>query len=168
MQNSDNFITIAKITSSHGIKGEVKIFIYGEPKIFFNYENFYLKSDLSNPLKISFRGKKGNNAIATIESSQSRNDSELLKNQEIYLAKTELMSLPEDEFYINDLLELSVIGQDNKEIGKITAINNYKAGDILTIKFSNNKSSDFLLTEEIFQKIDLTNKTISFNPPEII
>jgi 16S rRNA processing protein RimM len=163
--SNSHLVKIAKITSAHGIKGEVKVFCYGIPENILTYQNFFLENQ-DNKIEISFRGQKESNFIAKIENIETRNQAESLKNQEIYIPQTDLPETDKDEFYIENLIDMDVIDKSGKKIGKITSVSNYKAGDIITIEYSNNKKADFIFSTSNFPEINQKENTITFHPPE--
>ena len=165
MDNS-KFITIAKITSMHGIKGAVKILLYGDKEGFLSYQEYYIDNKKVN---ISVKNKNSTQLIIQIEHISDRNQAETLRNKLIQIKKSDLKEIiNQDDFYIEELINLTVIDQNSQIIGKITEIVNYGAGDNVTILFSNDKTSQYPFIEEIFSEINLEKMQITFIKPEII
>jgi len=159
-------IKIAVITQPHGIAGEVKVKFFNKEFDPIAYKNFYLEDKI---LDISFRGRVKDSAICKISDCDSREIAKSHRGKFLYVAREELPHIEEEnEYYIDDLLNLVVINQEKKKIGTIVDIQNFGAGDIVTIEFNNSQLVDFPFREEIFQDIDFINNTVIFINPEII
>jgi len=163
MANSAKFIQIAKITSAHSIKGEVKLFLYSED--ISAYPRFYLKDQET---EMSFRGFKGKTAIAKIKNIETRNQAETLKNEFIYINREDMPEPTEGSFYFEDLIGLTVKNNKDKEAGKIVNVENFGAGDIITIEFNNGQTEQFPFSDATFPEIDLKEGVVKFEEPEIV
>lgn len=129
-------ICIGKITSSHGVKGLVKIHPYCEDvsllkgKLFTsdNPEDF-------NTLAITLKNKMGEYVLASIEGINTPEDAKKLKFS-LYVPREALPNIEDnDEFYIEDLIGLKAKADEHGNIlGIIQAIENFGAGDLLEIK----------------------------------
>ena len=165
MTNS-KFITIAKITSVHGLKGEVKIFLYGNKEDFLSYKEFYLDKK-----RINFTSKNKNKQqlIIKIEHINNIEQAELLRNKLIQIKNTSLAKINDDNnFYITDLIDNDVIDQNNNIIGKIINVSNHGAGDNIIIEFNNKEIGEYPFIKTIFPKINLKNAQITFLIPQTI
>ncbi|MEZ5813244.1 MAG: ribosome maturation factor RimM [Alphaproteobacteria bacterium] len=121
-------ICIGKITSAHGVKGLVKILPYGEDTgLLEQAEGF--KITLKNPM--------GKFILAEIEGVSDRDAAETLRNTELFIARDKLPEIKDaDTFYYEDLVGLKAVDEDGSEIGKITAIENFGAGELLEIRLT--------------------------------
>jgi 16S rRNA processing protein RimM len=165
MDNS-KFITIAKITSMHGIKGEMKIFLYGNKNDFLAYKEYYIDNKKVN---LSIKNKNSPQLIIKITDIIDRNQAEELRNKLITIKKSELKDLKEHgDFYIDELVNLSVIDQKSQIIGKVLEISNHGAGDNITILFTDEKTRQYPFIKNIFSKVNLEKMQITFIEPEII
>ncbi|MFT6106683.1 MAG: 16S rRNA processing protein RimM [Rickettsiales bacterium] len=170
-------ISIAKITSAHGIKGLVKIMSFASnPCDIEEYVKTIFDSS-GNPLKIKIIRQipSANNDlfIAEIEGSEDRNSSESLRGTELFIKKEDLIKYDEDEFFYCDLIGLDVLDPQKKKIGKVEAVHDFGAGGLVEIKFSDekyskNKISDFAFTDETFPEVNIAEGFLIFDLPDII
>ena len=160
-----NKILIGKITSVHGIKGAVKIISFAEiPENIFNYQVFDKEGKV---VKIKKIGILNNGSfISQINDINNRNEAEKLINLELFIDKSELKSLQDGEFYINELIGMKV--KSDNSFGKVINIYNYGAGDVMEIKLENNKSIDIPFVEQYVKNIDIKNQIIEVELPEYI
>ena len=161
----NKYILIGKVTSVHGIKGAVKIISFAEiPENIFNYQVFDKEGKV---VKIKKIGILNNGSfISQINDINNRNEAEKLINLELFIDKSELKSLQDGEFYINELIGMKV--KSDNSFGKVINIYNYGAGDVMEIKLENNKSIDIPFVEQYVKNIDIKNQIIEVELPEYI
>ena len=155
------FVAIGKILTTHGLIGNIKLESFCEnPEEIFSY-NLYT----NNGNKISCRkvGKtsKNNIFIAKIDGVNSIDEAMELKNNEIFVKREELQETEEDEVYIDDLLNMKVNG-DGKT-GSIIDVYNYGAGDVIEIKWDDNKIESVPFTKDFIKDVDKENNIIYIN-----
>lgn len=164
----DTFIAIGKITSSHGLKGEVKIYLFTDPNNLKLYKNFYLEKTENIAINIRHNTNK-NIIIAKINNISDRNTADTLKNKMIYIKRSQLAKIDDqDNFYVSDLINVNIINQKNTVIGKIIDVKDHGAGDNIIIEFNDHTISEYPFLKQYFPTIDLKNQKILFIPPEII
>lgn len=123
----DRPVTLAVIIGAHGVTGEVRLKVFAEDLSVhpsFNGGTLTLKSV-----------RPGNNgAIARIAEVTDRNAAEALRGTELTVPRSSLPPLEDGEYYHVDLLGLPVVSTEGAAVGKIIAIDNYGAGDVLEIE----------------------------------
>jgi len=164
-------LTLAgKITSAHGIKGQVKIYSYLEDIKNINKYNLYNgKGDKLDLKATSF--KNANVAICNFNSSiTTRNQAEELANTEFFIKVEDLPQKEEGEFYYDELKNLKVLdSQSNEEIGEVKAIHNFGSGDILEIILkATGKNEMYLFNDANFPEVNLEEGLVKANLPEIV
>jgi 16S rRNA processing protein RimM len=100
------------------------------------------------------------NFIINLKEINNRTGAEGLKGQEIYIDKAQLKNLENEEWYHEDLIGLNVQTSSGNEFGKIQAIFNFGAGDILEIKLVNNKIEMIPFNKDFVLEIILNDKII--------
>ncbi|MDR2831763.1 MAG: ribosome maturation factor RimM [Rickettsiales bacterium] len=166
---SDNLICLGIITSPHGIKGAVKVKTFTEKP-----ENISLYSELTNgdeSYKINSVSVIGDNlVIATISSVNSRNEAELLRSKKLYIERSKLPKLnDEDEFYQSDLVDMEVRLENNELYGYVKSVYNFGSGDILEILVISTKKRIMLsFVKEIFPHVNIKERYMVLNMPEFI
>ena len=125
-------VLIAKIVAVHGIRGLVKIKSFTSPTSNIKNYSVVYNHDASTKYKITSINAHKNTFLASIAGINSRSNAESLVGVKLYALKSQLPSLAEQEFFHHDLLGLDV-KHKNKVIGKITAIYNFGANDIIQV-----------------------------------
>lgn len=171
------------IGKPHGIKGEVifniitdypKTIIPGLVLILHHHDFKSLEiEDIRNP---DFDIRKS--AIVKFREINNRNLAETLRGAELYRKDSNLPENTEDHYWIDDLLECTVISSNGKILAKVLEVVQGKANDSLFVKrvFDGTEpaeiSQEFLyipLTEEYIKEIDIKKKKIVINKlPEYI
>lgn len=126
-------ICIAKITTAHGIKGLVKLHIFAD-NIDLLKGTLFTSKDGDETLHLTLKNSGGKYWIAEIENITNRTEAEKLRGTEIYIDQSDLPKVKDGEFYFSELIGLICIDKNDKEIGKIIAVENFGAGDLLEIQ----------------------------------
>jgi len=136
-------VLLGRITGVHGLKGEVKIITYtGEPEDIAAY-GALTGANGERHFRISaIRSVKGATVIATLHGVGDRDEAERLRGTDLYVSRTALPP-PEDddEYYHSDLIGLKAISPDGETIGKIIAVHNFGAGDLLEVRFEGERQA---------------------------
>lgn len=156
------------ISGAHGIKGEVKITSFTEdPGSIADFGPLTDKAG-AQAFKIrSARVHKANVLIARLDGVTDRNGAEALKGAELFVAR-DLLPPPEtDEFYYSDLIGLAAQTHDGAAFGRVAAVHNFGAGDLLEIALDASKKTVLLpFTKEAVPELDFPGGKLTVVPPE--
>lgn len=102
---------------------------------------------------------------ARLSGVTTREQAEALKGVTLWADRARLPSLPDDEFYHADLIGLPVFDAGGGPLGRVKAIHDHGAGDILEIE---GPKGALLLpfTRAVVPTVDLTAGRIVADPPE--
>ena len=128
---TDKPVTLAAITGAHGVTGEVRLKLLGEGVEALKAHKTYNDGALTLQ-KLRDDGKGG--AIARFAESTDRTSAEKLRGTALTVAQTSLPPLAEDEFYFSDLLDLPVVTETGEAVGRVCAVENFGATDIIEIE----------------------------------
>ena len=130
-------ILMGAIIGAHGIKGEVKVKSFaGTPAAIAAYGALSdAKGGRCFDLALVGKATAGKDTlIARIAGIGDRTAAEALKGVELYVARDRLPRIDGDaEFYLADLIGLSAVDQQGAVLGRIVSVENYGAGDVLSI-----------------------------------
>ena len=145
-----DLLLVGKIVNTFGIKGEMKI--YPSYEFFDKLTSLIIKDKEYEVEKIRFQK---NLYVVKVKGIDDISIVETLKNVEVYVEKSKAPKLPENTYYIQDILGFEVITDEGKVLGTLDDVFNTGANDIYQI-------GEILLpaTEEVIKKIDLENKQI--------
>jgi len=174
MKEDREWLIVGIITSSHGIKGELKVKSLSDfSERFTKPGKRWLQIDKEEPILhnlISGYKKPGKNVfIISLDKIQDRDSAERLKKYKLLVENNNIPKLKQEEFHVNQLVNLKVkIKQENKieTIGEVVDLLNEK-NNLLEVKiYENNKKILIPFVKEIIPIIDLKKKFIFINPPQ--
>ena len=152
-------ISIGKITSAVGLKGEVKVYNYSDSAdIYRSTEAIYAGDELR---KIQGVRTQKNMVILKLEGIDDRNAAEKARGSELFITEADLPELPEGQFYVRDLIGMTVIDAENgNEIGVVRDVIQNTAQDIFDVKTSEGKQVLIPKVPEFIIDIDAEMRTI--------
>lgn len=156
------FIQVAKIINSHGIKGAVKIYLLTSNVNRFNNDcKFYIDKKIEVSIK---NIRKIDDNIAILEFNEYDNINQILqfKNLGIYVEESDLDELSDGEYYIYKLVGLTVYNQFNEEIGKISNVLSTLANDVYEVN-NNGKIIYIPAVSNFINEIDIENGIMRVN-----
>ncbi|WP_374396401.1 ribosome maturation factor RimM [Tabrizicola sp.] len=163
-----DLICIGAIAGSFGVNGEVRLKSFcSEPTDIGTYGPLSTE-DGSRSFQITLTRPVAGGLGARIEGVKTKEQADALRGTSLYVPRDRLPSLPDDEFYHADLIGLSAFDTGGELIGKVTAIYNHGAGDIVEISPNRHKSALLLpFTTAIVPNVDLTAGRIVVNLPDV-
>ena len=129
-----NRLLMGRIGAAHGIKGEVRIQSFtDDPMALAGYGQL---STNRPGLAVTIEAARTttNVLIARLKGITDRTAAEKLNGVELYVDRAKLPEIAdEDDFYLADLIGLDARLADGTSLGRVLAVPNYGAGDILEI-----------------------------------
>lgn len=138
-------ILVGRVSGGFGVRGDVRIGTYTEdPMALARYKRL-LREDGSPALTIaSARPAKGG-IVARCPEVTVKEAADALRGLRLYVPRDALPPTEdEDEFYLTDLIGLAAETEDGQSLGKVKAVQNFGAGDILEIDPGNGRPTVFL------------------------
>ncbi|HHT89194.1 MAG TPA: ribosome maturation factor RimM [Clostridiales bacterium] len=158
----DDYIRVGVITSTHGIKGEVKVYPTTDDINRFEYlDRVYL--DLGKeykPLRIEQVRYYKQLIILKFKDINDINDIEKYKGKDLLIPKDEAIKLNEDEYFIFDLIDSEVYSEDGTKLGIVTEVLTSSANDVYVVKTSDNRELLLPAIKECILDVDTANKKI--------
>ena len=133
-----NRIPLAAVAGAHGIKGEVRLKLFGSLE------------GLATQQKVHVAGREyaleqvkpdGKGAIARLAGVSDRSAAEALRGALVEVDRAALPPLAEGEYYHADLIGLPCVDAAGKAVGTVTAVENYGAGDLLEVETGGGRRS---------------------------
>jgi len=158
---NDTKIEIGKITNAVGLRGEVKVYNYSDPD---RYD--HLKEVLvgDNRHKITSARYQSGLVVLKLSGINDRNAAEALKGQSLYVLESELPKLPEDTYYIRDLIGSKVINEeDGSEIGTISDVIQNSAQDVYEINLASGKKGYVPAVGTFVKDVNIEEKIVKIH-----
>lgn len=154
----NNFIYIGRVLKPQALKGEVKIAANTRDiNSYLSYEYLYLGQEHQKYAIEKCRIQDGF-VVAKLKDVDDANAAEKLRNEDVYIDDSQLAVLPEDEFYVQDLIGIDVFSANGETyLGQVTAIDNFSSADIVTIE-KDGKEVLFPFLASVVNNVDVENK----------
>lgn len=128
---TDRPVTLAAVTGAHGVTGEVRLKLLGEGFAALKPHKSFNDGALSLGA-LRDDGKGG--AIARFAEVPDRTAAEKLRGTALTVPRSALPPLGEGEFYHSDLIDLPVVTDAGEAVGRVCAVENFGATDIVEIE----------------------------------
>jgi len=162
-----DYIQIGKIINTHGIKGELKIYPLTDDMYRFNH----LKSAFigEEKIEVNVENVKYHKGFPILKFKEFHDIDQVLKYKEafLYVDMDGKVDLPEDHYFIFDIINCEVYDADNNLIGTVIDVMQSAGNDIYIVKDINNQKEYMIpAIKEFFVLIDIDNKKIVIDPIE--
>ncbi|WP_394522181.1 ribosome maturation factor RimM [Lacrimispora sp. JR3] len=159
----ENLLRVGVISSTHGVKGEVKVFpTTDDAGRFKNLKKVILDTGREQ-MDLEIQGVKffKNMVILKFKGYDSINEIEKYKGKDLLITRDQAVDLGPDENFIVDLIGLRVITEDGNEFGTLTDVLKTGANDVYEVKTTDGKEVLLPAIRECVLKVDLENKTVT-------
>lgn len=152
-------ITIGKIVSAFGIGGQVKVYNYSGFDD--RYENLDRIITDRGDFDIEKVKHQQNMIILKLSGVSDRNGAEELKGSMVYMTEDDLIELPEDEFYLRDIIGMDVVDAEKGEkIGVLKDVLTERPQDVYVVKLDRGGETLIPAVQQFIKKIDMEAGTI--------
>ena len=137
--NSEEKVPLGKIVGVHGLKGDVKIYLYASGiEVAGTVE--LLKSSgetvFIDGLPYVLKGMKRHKAVmlARLDEVSKREDAEAFVGKEVFVKKLALPDLDDDEYYAFEIQGMEVASTDGRDLGKVANIFSTGSNDVYVVE----------------------------------
>jgi len=129
-------VVVGKIQGVFGVRGQVKIYSYTEPREnILNYDPWMLGSDGNWQTRTVESGQRhGKGIIARLHGCDDRDEALALVGSEIAVKRDQLPEIAENEYYWSDLEGLTVITREGVVLGKVSHLFETGSNDVMVVK----------------------------------
>lgn len=151
-------ITIGKIVNVVGLKGEVKVYNYSDSsEIYENTGSVYIGEKLCSIEKVRIQK---NMVLLKLEGVDNRDAAERLRGTYIYVTEADLPDLPDGQFYVRDIIGMTVVEETGETLGKVTDVLQNTAQDIFEVEDNSGKKILIPKVDQFVLNIDSIERTI--------
>lgn len=163
---SEDRIVVGQIAGAFGVHGEVRLKSFcADPSDIADYVPLTDGSGAHYD-QIVLTGAAKGVLIARIAPITTKEQADALKGTELYAPRDVLPALPDDEFYYTDLIGLTVVDTGGAKLGRVKAVQDHGAGDLLELTVPGATATVLLpFTRAVVPTVDLTAGRIVADPP---
>jgi 16S rRNA processing protein RimM len=158
-------ICIARIGAPHGVRGAVKLWTFTEDPLAVKRYGPLATKDGARSFEVTHAREAKGHLVATLKGVATREDAERLNGIELYIAREKLPATDTDEYYHADLIGLAAVNAANEPIGRVTAIHNFGAGDIIEIAPAHGATMLLPFTNAVVPTVDLAKGRVVIELP---
>ena len=157
-------VLLAIVGGAHGIRGECRVKSFTEePEAFGRYGPLFDKAGKHYTVK-SARPQK-NMLLVRFAEVADRNEAERLNGTELFVDRSVLPeALDDGEFYLEDLVGLEARTLAGELIGRVVAVHNFGAGDILELAPDKGQTVMIPFTEAAVPELDPASGVVTVDP----
>ena len=134
MPSPGRLILLGVFGAARGVRGEVRIKSFtADPEAIGAYGALTDKAGARVFVFEALRPLRDDMLVARVKGVATREEAEALNGVELYARREQLPPPGEDEFYHDDLVGLAAVTREGLSLGRVVALNNFGAGDILEI-----------------------------------
>ena len=158
-------ICVGAVAGAFGVRGEARIRSFcAEPEAIARYGPLVTEDGqrtftvrLTRPVKGGF--------AAWLSGVGTREQAEALRGMRLCVPRERLPEPGADEFYHADLIGLAVVDTEGAELGRVMAVHDFGAGDVIEIDRGGGKSVMIPFTRAVVPRVDLAAGRIVADPP---
>jgi 16S rRNA processing protein RimM len=164
---ADRLIALGRFGAPQGVRGELRVKSYtGDPKAVAAYGPLTDAAGVRRFALTVVRPLRDDMLVARVEGVASREAAAALTGVELYARRSQLPPPDAEEFYHDDLVGLEAATPEGVALGRVTAVINHGAGDILEIAPEEGSARLMVaFTKQSAPEIDFAAKRIVVIPP---
>ncbi len=161
-------ICVARIGAAHGVRGAVKLWPFTEDPFAVKDYGPLMTKDGARQFEVTHVREAKDHLVATLKGIATREDAERLNGLELYVARDKLPETDEDEYYHADLIGLAAVNAADEPLGRVVAIHNFGAGDIIEIAPAKGATMLLPFTNAVVPTVDLAGGRVVIELPQEI
>lgn len=153
----NDLLQVGVITSTHGVRGEVKVFpTTDDPARFKKLKKVILDTGKEN-LELEVAGVKffKNMVILKFKEFDNINDVEKYRQKSLYVTRENAVKLKKNEYFIADLIGLAVRTDEDEELGELTDVLQTGANDVYAVRMADGEEVLIPAIKDCIKEVDV-------------
>jgi len=162
---SDEFITIGKVVSTQGNKGEVNVLpLTDSIDRFKNLATVFLRNNHGQAiLNIEKIRIKEDMAILKLKDIENIEEAKTIVGSFLEVERKNAVKLPKDAYFIFEIIGLEVYTENNVFLGKVENVISTGSNDVYVVKRKDKEELFIPAIHDVVKNIDLEKKRITIN-----
>ena len=148
------------------MRGAVKLWTFTEDPLAVKHYGPLMTKDGARQFEVTQVREAKDHLVATLKGIATREDAERLNGIELYVAREKLPATDDDEYYHADLIGLAAVSTTDEPLGRVTAIHNFGAGDIIEIAPAQGPTMLLPFTNAVVPTVDIANGRVVIELPQ--
>ena len=165
---TSKLVLVGRVAGAFGVRGEVRISAFtAEPQALLRYRDL-LREDGSAGLTLESGRPHKDGVVARCPQVASKEAADALRGLRLYVPRAALPEPEEDEFYLTDLIGLAAVTPEGAALGKVKAVHDFGAGDLLEIEPPRGSAWHLPFTRACVPQIDIpAGRLVVVRPDEV-
>lgn len=160
----ENVFQVGVISSTHGVRGEVKVFpTTSDVKRFSKLKEVILDNENGPVLHVKGVKYFKNMVIVKFAEYDSLNDVEAIKGKKLFVTRENAVRLSKDEYFIADLIDMTCVDENKNIKGTLVDVMETGANDVYIIELEDGRELLLPAIKECILKVDFDKETIFIN-----
>ncbi len=147
------------------MRGAVKLWTFTEDPLAVQTYGQLMTKDGARQFEVTSAREARGHLVATLKGVATREEAERLNGIELYVAREKLPATDEDEYYHADLIGLAAVNAANEPLGRVIAIHNFGAGDIIEIAPPSGSTLLLPFTNAVVPSVDIAGGRVVIELP---
>ncbi len=158
----EDMLRVGVISSTHGVRGEVKVFPTTDDPARFQDLSEVTVDTGKESLVLAIQGVKffKNMVILKFKGYDNINEIEPYKGCDLWIRRDQAVALEEGEYFIADLIGLIVVTEEGQSLGILDDVLKTGANDVYVVKMDSGKEVLIPVIPECVKKVDLEEKKV--------
>ena len=155
----EDLLQVGIITSTHGVRGEVKVYpTTDDPRRFRRLKEVVLDTGREK-INLEIEGVKffKQFVILKFKGLDNINDIEKYRQKSLYVTRKNAVRLQRDEYFIADLIGLKVKDEDGTELGTVKDVIETGANDVYEVEMADGRSLLLPAIKQCILNVDVEN-----------
>ncbi|MGY4317379.1 MULTISPECIES: ribosome maturation factor RimM [Bradyrhizobium] len=161
-------VCVARIGAAHGVRGAVRLWTFTEDPLAVKDYGPLMTKDGTRQFEVTHAREAKDHLVVTLKGVASRDDAERLNGLELYVPRDRLPETDDGEYYHTDLIGLAAVTPSGQPLGKVIAIHNFGAGDIIEIAPPQGATMLLPFTNAVVPSVDLDGGRVVIDLPQEI
>ncbi len=164
----EDFFRVGVISSTHGVHGEVKVFPTTEDAKRFKRLEEVLLDTGKERVPLTIEGVKFFKQFVILKFKDYNTIEEIqgYKGRDLWIPREQALPLEEDEYYISDLIGLSVLSDTGEHLGELVDVIQTGANDVYTVRMAGGREALFPAIAECVKCVDIEKGTLTVHVME--
>jgi 16S rRNA processing protein RimM len=158
-------ICVARIGAAHGVRGAVRLWTFTEDPFSVKTYGPLSTKDGARSFEVAQLREAKDHLVATFKGVTTRDEAERLNGIELYVPRDKLPATEDDEYYHADLIGLAAVTPGDEPVGRVVAIHNFGAGDIIEIAPASGPTILLPFSNAVVPTVDLAGGRVVIDTP---
>jgi 16S rRNA processing protein RimM len=158
-------VCVGVIVGAHGVRGAVRVKSFTAAPT--DVAAYGALTDAAGNRRFALKplGEARGAVLAAVEGIGDRDAAEALRGVRLYAERGAFPALKANEFYYADLVGLAAETRDGTALGRVRAVDNYGAGDVIELELRAGGSAALPFNRQTIVAVELAERRIVVDPP---